>query len=172
MARTQREDQEIDPHTDIALYPVSFYVCWEIKMFATVQLCEVYHLLMFCRIGSWYLISMMRTVMGEFHWQSWSGQFAVIHMQKTSQNIQLSRSWSEQIKMEVAILSTQSFWKWFVMILWNASHYNGHQVGKHSYDITDSIFGYSFMLTRLSTNPTHKWIFVSVTQDNFQILAK
>ena len=52
MARTQREDQEIDPQTEIALYPVSFYVCWEIKMFATVQLYEVYHLLMFCSVGS------------------------------------------------------------------------------------------------------------------------
>jgi hypothetical protein len=51
MARTQREDQEVDTRTDIALYPVSFYVCWEIKMFATVQLCEVYHI-MFCSVGS------------------------------------------------------------------------------------------------------------------------
>jgi hypothetical protein len=41
MARTQRENQEIELQTDIALYPVSFYVFWEIKMFATVQLCEV-----------------------------------------------------------------------------------------------------------------------------------
>ena len=130
MARTQRED----PQTDIALYPVSVCVCWEIKVFPTVQLREVYHLLMFCSVGSWYLISMMRTVMGEFHWQSWGGQFAVIHIQKTSQNMQLKRYWSELMKMEVAILSTQSFWKWFVMILWNASHCSGHQVSKHSYD--------------------------------------
>jgi hypothetical protein len=72
------------------------------------------------------------------------------------------------MKMGVAILSTQSFWKWFVMILWNASHYSGHQVSKH----TDSIFGHSFMPTRFGTNPTHKWIFVSVMQNNFQILAK
>jgi hypothetical protein len=45
MARTQREDQESDPQTHIALYPVSFYVCWKIKVFAAVQLCEVYHVL-------------------------------------------------------------------------------------------------------------------------------
>lgn len=172
MARTQREDQEIDPQTEIALYPVSFYVCWEIKMFATVQLYEVYHLLMFCSVGSWYLISTMRTVMGEFHWQSWGEQFAVMHIQKTSLNIQLGGSWSEQMKMRVAILSTQSFWKWFVMILWNVSHYSGHQVSMHSYGITDSIVGHFFMPARLSTNSTHKWIFVSVMQNNFQILAK
>jgi len=156
MARTQREDQEIDPRTDVALYPVSFYLCWEIKIFATVQLCELYNLLMFYSVGSWCLISMMWTVMGEFHWQSWGRQFAVIHIHKTSQNIQLSVSWSEQMKMQVAILSTKSFWKWFVMILWNASHCSGHQVSKHSYDITDSIIGHSFMFTRLITNWTHK----------------
>ena len=92
MTRTEREDQETEPQTDIALYPVSFYVCWKIKVFSAVQLCEVYHLLMFCSVGSWYLISMMRTVMGEFHCQSCGGQFAVIHIQKTSQNMQLRRS--------------------------------------------------------------------------------
>jgi hypothetical protein len=70
MARMQREHQECDPQTDIALYPVSFYLCWEIKMFVTRQLCEVYYALMFCSVGSCYLVSMMRTVMGEFHWQS------------------------------------------------------------------------------------------------------
>jgi len=43
---------------------------------------------------------------------------------------------------------------------------------RYSYDITDSIFGHSFMLTRLSTNLAYKWIFVSVMQNNFQILAK
>jgi len=52
MARTQREDQENDPQTDIALYPVSFYVCWEIKVFPTVYLREIYHHLMFCSVGS------------------------------------------------------------------------------------------------------------------------
>ena len=92
MVRTQRLDQETDPQTAIDLYPVSFYVCWKIKVFAAVQLCEVYNLLMFCSVGSCYLISMMRTVMGEFHWQSCGGQFAVIPVQKTSQNMQLRRS--------------------------------------------------------------------------------
>jgi hypothetical protein len=76
------------------------------------------------------------------------------------------------MKMQVAILSTKSFWKWFVMILWSASHSSGHQVSKHSYDITDSMIGHSFMLTRLSTNSTHKWIFDSLMQSNFQILTK
>jgi hypothetical protein len=70
MVRTQREQQEIDPQTDIALYPVSFYICWEIKMFVTLQLCKVYYVLMFCSVGSCYLVSTMWTVMGEFHWQS------------------------------------------------------------------------------------------------------
>jgi hypothetical protein len=51
MARSQREHQESETETDIALYPVSFYLCWEIKMFVTLQLCEVYYVLMFAALA-------------------------------------------------------------------------------------------------------------------------